>query len=1168
MTGARKEEDKWFLALDLVAARRTAGEREGRIKEYRAALKKLTAANEKLSQELAVKASAAPVLQSPGPVEVEAAAAASSEALPEVTGALSRVREEEEACRQELDAATQKKKAMKQEIKDWMKAFEAENGRPPSNEDKGSIKDKFVMHKKLEAEVKALTKSLQQAEAAMEAEESKDSIRALPAAEGEAVQADDPSAKGSEEVESLKKMLKDANKKRDVLQQALGELNETTARMLAENQTKSADIQVVKDLEEQLEGAVQRERQTNLDLKRAEFALQEAGQRAVAAEQEAAAAQLVVDESSEVARLRVQIESLKKDLAAKSNAARSGWDAAAVAESELEAAVEAGRSEGIKIGRKEDRKKAESTALAQQDDTQAKEQLEQLQAEVQAERDRADGLLAQVDALGAERGLLEEKLTLAEREVALAAELAEAVEAPEAQKPVKPAELHPGLKAASDLLKSSIHKGTALWKEGKRDECYALYADVAAQLVDLLPEGEPSAASLQTAQAAAAKVPAAKGAVVLRKAFDAVLGSIRKAKAKLWEPAAAPAAEEPDPSAQARISDLKEQMASLSQRRGSLAEGSPPSEGVCSTALAAAVERGNELEAELQELQAEHDALLSAGSGAGAGAGKGKGGGSDAAAAKAQVQKIKLLEKKAKEEAAKIRKLEAALADAKVAASRGGGGGGTDAGGADAKAAERQLAQVEKKHKKALDDLQKKLQKEGQAAKKSLESTTAKLGTATGQLEELTVERDRLKKDLANMGSMGKEIEKLRARAEEANQLEVNIAASTERVTELEGLYKEETALRKKYWNMMEDMKGKIRVYARCRPMAAYEIERGCSQAVKFVDVTTVQVDSNRGPKEFVYDTVFTPDHSQEQVFEDTKNLIQSSFDGYNVCLFAYGQTGSGKTWTMSGSESCPGITPRAIQELFALKDAMKAGAEVSISCYFVELYLDQLRDLFYAMENPRDNKPPKLDIKVDAKKMVVIKNALVREAATAEELSKLFEKGNAMRKVGGTKMNAESSRSHSIFSVLIEVHDKTTKKTGVGKLSLVDLAGSERADKTGATGDRIKEAQSINKSLSALGDVISALSTQEKFIPYRNNKLTQVMQDSLGGNAKTLMFVNISPADYNQEETLTSLTYASRVKLITNDANKNQESEEVSRLKGIIKRLKEGEPVDVVDEE
>jgi len=160
---------------------------------------------------------------------------------------------------------------------------------------------------------------------------------------------------------------------------------------------------------------------------------------------------------------------------------------------------------------------------------------------------------------------------------------------------------------------------------------------------------------------------------------------------------------------------------------------------------------------------------------------------------------------------------------------------------------------------------------------------------------------------------------------------------------------------------------------------------------------------------------------------------------------------------------------------------------------------------------------------------------------------------------VSKTAMNAESSRSHLVFSILVESTNKSTGATALGKLTLVDLAGSERQSKTQATGERLKEAKSINMSLSALGDVISALSTGEKHVPYRNNLLTRLLQDGLGGNAKTLMFVNISPADYNAEETSTSLQYAQRVKMITNDASKAQESAEIKRLKDIISDLKKG---------
>jgi len=206
----------------------------------------------------------------------------------------------------------------------------------------------------------------------------------------------------------------------------------------------------------------------------------------------------------------------------------------------------------------------------------------------------------------------------------------------------------------------------------------------------------------------------------------------------------------------------------------------------------------------------------------------------------------------------------------------------------------------------------------------------------------------------------------------------------------------------------------------------------------------------------------------------------------------------------MTGDPTNPplwGVTPRAIHELFDVAQTMSVKAEVTVSAYFVELYNDALVDLFYLLDHGSRGTPPKLDIKVDAKKMVHLRNSVIKEAHTAEELLDLFERGNRERHVGATKMNAESSRSHSIFSILISSRDRATGKISNGKLSLIDLAGSERADKTGATGDRLKEAQSINLSLSALGDVINALSQNEKFIPYRNNKLTQLMQVQIEAN-------------------------------------------------------------------
>lgn len=395
----------------------------------------------------------------------------------------------------------------------------------------------------------------------------------------------------------------------------------------------------------------------------------------------------------------------------------------------------------------------------------------------------------------------------------------------------------------------------------------------------------------------------------------------------------------------------------------------------------------------------------------------------------------------------------------------------------------------------------------------------------------------------------------------------------TKRMTELEGLYKKESVLRKRYWNMMEDMKGKIRVYCRSRPFAKYEIEKKCQSVVDFPDDVTIRVKGPKEDKEFIYDQCFGGTSTQEDVFEDTRRLVQSAMDGFNVCVFAYGQTGSGKTWTMVGKpeiEGCGGLTPRSIDELFNLAEENKKFKNTKVSCYMIEIYNDQLVDLLYMMtlkesgkKKGKEGSEPKLDIKKDSKGMVVIQGAVILDCPSAQRTMEIFDAGNKVRHVGATKMNAESSRSHLIFAVLVEVYDKQTKKTANGKFSFIDLAGSERAGKTGATADRLKEAMSINKSLSALGNVISALSTGEKFIPYRDNKLTLVMSDSLGGNAKTLMFVNVSPADYNQEETLTSLVYASRVKLITNDAKQEKDSAEISRLKKIISNLRKGVPED-----
>ncbi|KAK1349198.1 kinesin-like calmodulin-binding protein [Heracleum sosnowskyi] len=403
------------------------------------------------------------------------------------------------------------------------------------------------------------------------------------------------------------------------------------------------------------------------------------------------------------------------------------------------------------------------------------------------------------------------------------------------------------------------------------------------------------------------------------------------------------------------------------------------------------------------------------------------------------------------------------------------------------------------------------------------------------------------------------ELEELREMKEDIDRKNEQTAAILKmqgaQLAELETLYKEEQVLRKRYFNTIEDMKGKIRVYCRLRPLNDKEATEKERSVLKSVDEFTVEhIWRDDKIKQHCYDRVFDGNASQVDVFEDTKYLVQSAVDGYNVCIFAYGQTGSGKTFTIYGSDNNPGLTPMATSELFRILKRNHNKYSFSLKVYMVELYQDTLIDLLL----PKKARPLKLDIKRDSKGMVSVENATVVSVSSYDELKVIIERGSEQRHTTGTLMNEQSSRSHLILSVIIESTNLQTQSVARGKLSFVDLAGSERVKKSGSTGSNLKEAQSINKSLSALGDVISALSSTSQHIPYRNHKLTMLMSDSIGGNAKTLMFVNISPAESNLDETYNSLTYASRVRSIVNDPSKNVASKEVVRLRRLVAHWKE----------
>ncbi|CAA2968418.1 kinesin-like calmodulin-binding [Olea europaea subsp. europaea] len=435
---------------------------------------------------------------------------------------------------------------------------------------------------------------------------------------------------------------------------------------------------------------------------------------------------------------------------------------------------------------------------------------------------------------------------------------------------------------------------------------------------------------------------------------------------------------------------------------------------------------------------------------------------------------------------------------------------------------------------------------------KKLEELTKDLAVAQSALGAKDTELSSLQNNL-------RELEDLREMKEDIDRKNEQTAAILKmqgaQLAEMESLYKEEQVLRKRYFNIIEDMKGKVRVYCRLRPLCGKEISEKERSVLTNVDEFTVEhMWRDDKVKQHMYDHVFDGNATQENVFEDTKYLVQSAVDGYNVCIFAYGQTGSGKTFTIYGSESNPGLTPRAISELFRIMKRDSNKFSFTFKAYMLELYQDTLIDLLL----PKHAKHLKLDIKKDLKGMVTVENVTVVSISSYDELRMIIQRGTEQRHTTGTLMNEQSSRSHLILSVVIESTNLQTQSVARGKLSFVDLAGSERVKKSGSSGGQLKEAQSINKSLSALGDVISALSSGNQHIPYRNHKLTMLMSDSLGGNAKTLMFVNISPAESNLDETHNSLMYASRVRSIVNDPNKNVSSKEVARLKRVVAYWKE----------
>ncbi|XP_071598313.1 kinesin-like protein KIF13B isoform X2 [Heliangelus exortis] len=376
----------------------------------------------------------------------------------------------------------------------------------------------------------------------------------------------------------------------------------------------------------------------------------------------------------------------------------------------------------------------------------------------------------------------------------------------------------------------------------------------------------------------------------------------------------------------------------------------------------------------------------------------------------------------------------------------------------------------------------------------------------------------------------------------------------------------------------------KVKVAVRVRPMNRRELDLH-TKCVVDVDANKVILhpvntnlskgDARTQPKVFAYDHCFwSMDESvkekyagQDVVFKCLgENILQNAFEGYNACIFAYGQTGSGKSYTMMGTADQPGLIPRLCSGLF--ERAQKEENEeqsFKVEVSYMEIYNEKVRDLL-------DPKGSRQSLKVREHSVYgpYVDGLSKLAVASYKDIESLMSEGNKSRTVAATNMNEESSRSHAVFKIILThtLYDVQSGTSGekVGKLSLVDLAGSERATKTGAAGDRLKEGSNINKSLTTLGLVISALADQaagknkNKFVPYRDSVLTWLLKDSLGGNSKTAMVATVSPAADNYDETLSTLRYADRAKNIVNHAvvNEDPNARIIRELREEVEKLRE----------
>jgi kinesin family protein C1 len=326
--------------------------------------------------------------------------------------------------------------------------------------------------------------------------------------------------------------------------------------------------------------------------------------------------------------------------------------------------------------------------------------------------------------------------------------------------------------------------------------------------------------------------------------------------------------------------------------------------------------------------------------------------------------------------------------------------------------------------------------------------------------------------------------------------------------------------------NQLQELKGNVRVVCRVRPAP-----EGLPLAVQPQKPNRLSLNHSGETYALNFDKVFGPATPQSEVYSEVAGLVQSALDGYKVCIFAYGQTGSGKTYTMQGTDEpgCSGLIPRSLIAIFQASEEMRPrGWSWTVHASFMEVYNESLRDL---LRDPSSGGPLEGHIITQHEAWGTMVTGMTSiEVTSVDQITSLMSRAAKQRSVASTAMNASSSRSHSVFCLYLKGTSALLGTEVHGALHLVDLGGSERLDKSGSTGDRLRETLNINRSLSSLADVFAAKAECSSHVPFRNSKLTHLMEPCLSGQGKTLMLVNLSPEQLHSHETLCSLRFAKQV--------------------------------------